>query len=128
MIRLELTYVTLPMVIFVEGVTLTVVDDVMFEPLMVTVVAVPRLIAVGDMEVITGAAAVTVKVTLLLVPPAVVTVMLFAPVVALAAITNVAVIRVEVTVGVPLRVIPVGRFSVAPVRFVPVKATDTVAP
>src|SRR5207302_888159 len=70
----------------------------------------------------------TVKVTALLAPPAVVAVMLCAPVAAFAAITRVAVIWVAVTVGAAAVVMPAGRFSVAPVRLVPVRVTATLAP
>ncbi len=53
-------------------------------------------------------AAVTVKVTALLVPPAVVTVMDLAPVVAVAEMARVAEIEVAVTVGAPVTVMPAG--------------------
>jgi hypothetical protein len=75
-----------------------------------------------------GGGGLTVKVTALLIPPWVLTVMLFASVVAAESITNEAVICVAVTVGAPLVVKPGGRFSVAPTKFVPVIVTGTVAP
>ena len=89
-----------------------------------------RVTVAGFIELMVGAApgAATVKVTVLLVPPAVVALILCGPVAALAAITNVAVIWVAVTAGAPLVVIPVGRFSVAPVRLVPVSVTATLVP
>src|SRR3954451_572054 len=84
----------------------------------------------GFTEAIVGSApgATTVKVTGPVVPPAVVAVMDCAPRVALAAITKVAVIWVAVTVGAAAVVMPVGRVSVAPVRFVPVMVTATLDP
>jgi len=124
---LALTNVTRPTVIPEDGETLTVLDDVKFCPLIVTVVVVFRVTEVGDIEVIAGAGAVTVKVTVLLVPPAVVTEICFVPVVALEAMVNVAVTEVAVDV-VPVTLIPVGTLTVAPVRLVPAKVTATLAP
>jgi len=110
-----------------EGDTLAVVVGVKLKPLIVTVVVLKREIVEGEMVVMMGAV-VTVKVRLLLVPKVVVTEMLRAPTVALEEMTSVAVICVAVTAGVPLRVMPVGKLSVAPVRLVPVMVTGTVAP
>ena len=104
------------------------VAPVRFVPLKVTGTVAPRAPEVGATELSVGAGGLTVKVTALLVPPAAVTVMLRAPVAALASITRVAVICVAVATGVPLRVRPDGRFRVEPVRFAPVKITGTVAP
>lgn len=64
----------------------------------------------------------TVNVTALLVPPAVVTVTFCAPVGAFAAIVNVAVTELAVD-ETPLAVTPVGVLIVAPVRFVPLSVT-----
>src|SRR5207248_3016396 len=93
----------------------------------VTATLVPTAPVEGAIEASEGAAAVTVKVAALLVPPAVVTLMLCGPVAALAAITNVVVIWVAVTVGA-VAVIPAGRFSVAPVRLLPAMVTATLVP
>src|SRR5882757_9971900 len=77
---------------------------------------------------VTATTAVTVKVTALVVPPAVVAVMDLAPVVAVAAMARVAVIWVAVTTGVPVMVMPAGTATVAPVRLVPAMVTGTLAP
>jgi hypothetical protein len=70
----------------------------------------------------------TVKTTALLVPVDVVTLMFWAPVAALEAITSEAEICVAVTAGLAPMLKPDGRFRVAPVRFVPVMVTGTVVP
>lgn len=126
-IWLALTNVMLPTEIPLEGDTLAVVVDVKFEPFMVTVVVPILEMAEGERLVIAGGR-VTVKVRLLLVPKVVVAEMLRAPVAELEEMTSVAVICVDVTVGVPLKVMPEGRLRVAPVRLVPVIVTGTVAP
>ena len=125
---MALMKLTRPMVMPVDGDTLTVVADVKLSPLIVTVVMAPLASVVGDTELITGLGGVIANVTALLVPLAVVTVMLRAPVAAPGAITRVAVMRVAVTTGVPLRVMSLGRFRLAPVRFVPAMVTATLAP
>src|ERR1041384_3349066 len=68
------------------------------------------------------------KVTALLVPPGVVTVMLCGPLGTVDAITRVAEIELPVIVGVPLMVKPVGKLNVEPTRPVPAKVTGTVVP
>jgi len=71
---------------------------------------------------------VIVNPTALLVPPGVVSVMICGPVGAFEAITRVAVICVPLTTVKGLAVTPVGRFSVAPVRNVPVMVTGKLPP
>src|SRR5438105_12037565 len=80
------------------------------------------------MLVSVGVGGLTVKASGLLVPPVVVTVMVCAPVGAVAAMARVAVICVAVTVGVPVTVTPAGRFRVAPVRVEPAMVTATLVP
>ncbi len=126
-IWVALIKVMAPMEMPVTGVTRTVVVGVKLLPLMVTVVVAPRGIALGEIEVITGAGAVTVKVRALLVPPGVVTDTLCAPMVALAAMINVALTEVAVDVT-PVAVMSEGRLRVAPLRRVPVKVTETLVP
>ena len=77
-----------------------------------------------------GADATTVNVTLLLVPPGVVTLMVPAPVVALAAIVQVAVTVLAVGVPVIVQVTPLfdGFTAVAPVKLVPVRVTGGAVP
>ena len=77
-----------------------------------------------------GAAALTVKGTAEVVPPAVVTVTLRAPEVAAAAMVNVAVIWVALTTATLLTVTPVEEtVTVAPaMKFAPVRVTGTLAP
>src|SRR5205807_501600 len=104
------------------------VAPVRLAPVRVTATLVPTAPVEGAIEASEGAAAVTVKVAALLVPPAVVTLMLCGPVAALAAITNVVVIWVAVTAGAALGVMPAGRFSVAPVRLLPAMVTATLVP
>jgi hypothetical protein len=94
---------------------------------MVTVVVVFRVSAAGESEEMVGAGAVTVKVTVLLVPSPFVTETAFAPVAALEEITKAAVTDVAVEL-VPVTVIPLETFTVDPVRFVPVKVIWTVLP
>src|ERR1041385_1650452 len=90
------------------------VAPVRLVPAMVTGTLAPWAPEAGVMLVNAGAAAVTVKVTGPLAPPAVVTVMVCAPVVAVAAMARVAVTWVAVTTGVPVAVMPAGRLRVAP--------------
>ena len=91
-----------------------------------TVVSVP-LVAAVNVNVPCGA--VTVNVTVLLVPPGVVTLTVLAPSAAVAAIVKVVVTVVEVTVKAPaVTPVPDTVTAVAPVRFVPVKVTATAAP
>ena len=91
-----------------------------------TVVSAPL---VAEVKVNVPCAAVTVNVTVLLVPPGVVTETVLAERVAAAAIVKVAVTVVALDV-MPLTVTPVPDTltAVAPVRFVPVKVTVPVVP
>ena len=91
-----------------------------------TVVSVP-LVAAVKLNVPCGA--VTVNVTVLLVPAGVVTLTVLAERVAVFEIVKVVVTVVELTVNAPT-VIPVPDTftAVAPVRFVPVKVTGTMVP
>lgn len=98
-----------------------------FVPVRVTWTLLPRYPVEGEIEVSAGVGGRIVNDRALLVPPGVVTDTLCAPVGASAAIRMVAVMRVEVTVGVPLTVSPVGRFSVPPVRMVPFTTSETEA-
>src|SRR5207248_7796387 len=84
----------------------------------------------GVMLVRVGPGGLMVKVSALLVPPVVVTVMDFAPRVAVAVMAKVAVICVAVTTGVPVMLRPVlaGMFRVAPARVVPTMVTGTLVP
>src|SRR5579864_9029616 len=75
-----------------------------------------------------GAGGLIVNVTALLTPPAVVTVILCGPAAKFAGITRCAVIWFALTTGAAVVLIPAGRFSVAPARFVPVRVTGTLAP
>jgi len=91
-----------------------------------TVVSVP-LVAAVKVKVPCGA--VTVNVTVLLVPPGVVTLTVLAPSAAVAAIVKVVVTVVAVTVKAPaVTPVPDTVTAVAPVRFVPVKVTVPVVP
>lgn len=120
-IWLVLMKVVGPTVMPVVGVTLA--ED----PVMVTVAVALRASTVGDTELITGAGGVIVKVTVLLVPPAVVTETACAPVVAVEAMTNVAETDLAVEVE-PVTVIPAGTLTTAPVRLEPDRVTWTLAP
>jgi len=87
-----------------------------------TVVSVP-LVAEVKLNVLRP----TVNVTVLLVPAGVVTLTVLAPRVALFAIVKVVVTVVEVTLKAPwVTPVPDTVTAVAPVRFVPVKVTETV--
>ena len=91
-----------------------------------TVVSVP-LVAAVKLNVPCGA--VTVNVTVLLVPPGVVTLTVLAPTAAVAVMVKVVVTVVEVTVKAPaVTPVPDTVTAVAPVRFVPVKVTATAVP
>src|SRR5436309_1098735 len=95
------------------------VDPSRLVPMIVAGTLVPWTPVAGAMLVSTGVGGLMVKVSALLVPPVVVTVMDFAPVAAVAVIAKVAVICVAVMVGVPVTVTPAGRLSVEPSRLVP---------
>ena len=97
-------------------------------PLMVTGTLVPCTPTFGLMLVRVGPGAVTVKVTALLVPPAVVALMLCGPCVAVAAMARMVVIWVAAMLEAPPKVMPAGRFNVAPSRLVPVMVTATLLP
>jgi hypothetical protein len=111
---------------------LTVAPLTKFVPVRVTGTAVPCSPLFGLTDVSVGAGGrFTVNGTPLLVPPAVVTVTLLAPVAAVPEIVNVAVICVPLTTVTLLTVIPLlpGLTVVAPVtKFVPVSVTDTAVP
>jgi hypothetical protein len=110
----------------------TAVAPVRLVPVRVTAGAVPCVPDVGAIEVSVGAGtdASTVNVWVLLVPPGVVTLTVWAPVVALDAIVQVAL--TEVAVGVPLITqvtpVPLTFTAVAPVRLVPVRVTAGAVP
>src|SRR5256885_10915805 len=92
-----------------------------------TVPSVP-LVAAVKVNVPCGAAS-TVNVTVLLVPPGVVTLTVLAPSAAVPVMVKVVVTVVEVRVKAPaLTPVPDMVAAVAPVRFVPVKVTGTVVP
>src|SRR5438270_321753 len=86
----------------------------------------------GAIWVITGTGGSTLKTTAPVVPPGVVTVILRLPCVAFAAMTNVAVICVELTRTWFVTVMPVKpaglALIVAPFRLVPVRVTLTLVP
>jgi hypothetical protein len=100
-------------------------------PVIVTGTAVPRTPEFGETAVTVGFA--MVNVTVLLVPPGVLTDTFLVPFDARRPIWNVAVTVVALTTVTPLTVIPVPRMpppvtltAEAPVRFVPVRVTWTV--
>jgi hypothetical protein len=89
---------------------------------------VPEL---GSIEVSVGAGGVLiVNVTVLLVPPGVVTLTVLAPVAALPEIEKVALTVVLFTTVIPLTVTPLPEIVIAlvPVRLVPVRVTGTLVP
>jgi hypothetical protein len=110
----------------------TAVAPVRLVPVRVTAGAVPCVPDVGAIEVSVGAATdeFTVNVTVLLVPTGVVTLTVWAPVVALAAIVQVALTEVAVGVPVIVQVTPLADTftAVAPVRLVPVRVTAGAVP
>jgi hypothetical protein len=112
--------------------TVTAVAPVRLVPVRVTAGAVPCVPDVGAIEVSVGAAtdAFTVNVTVLLVPLGVVTLTVWAPVEALAAIVQFAVTVVAVGVPVIRQVTPLADTvtAVAPVRPVPVRVTAGAVP
>ena len=110
--------------------TVTVAPARKFVPVRVTGTVAPWAPLDGAMAVRVGAALLTVKTTAPLVPPAVVTVTLRAPVAALAEIVRVAVIWVGPTTVMLLTVTPVEEtVMVAPAaKLAPVRVTGTVAP
>ena len=99
-------------------------------PVSVTATVVPRFPLEGEMPLKTGAGGMTVKVTAPLVPPEVVTDTVCAPVVALEAITRVAVIVEALTTFTPETVMPEAlAVTVAPaMKLLPVKVTGTLVP
>jgi len=98
-------------------------------PVRVTRTLPPRTPDAGLIEANVGA--ITVKVTVPVVPPGLVMLTFLAPVAAVAEMVNVAVTVVGFTTMMLLAVIPVPPVmltAVAPVRFVPVRVTATAAP
>jgi hypothetical protein len=110
--------------------TFTVEPAPKFVPVSVTGTLVPCTPLLGLTEVSVGAPAFTVNVTPLLFSPPDVTVTVSAPVAALAAIWNVAVICVALTTTTLLTVTPLPlTFTVEPApKFVPVSVTGTLVP
>jgi hypothetical protein len=108
--------------------TLIAVAPVRPRPVRVTGTLVPLTPVGGAMELSVGP--VTVKVTVLLVPPGVVTLTVLALSVAPAVMVKFAVTVVEFTTVMPPAVTPVPDTVTAdvPVRFVPVKVTGTLVP
>ena len=96
----------------------------------VTVMVLPRVPLVGLIEDSVGAPEFTVKVTLPLVPPAVVTLTVCGPVVAVAEITNVAVMKVLFTTEMLLMVTPAPlKLIVAPLaKLFPLSVTGIELP
>src|SRR2546427_3335034 len=92
--------------------------------------AVPSVPLVAAVKVnVPCGAATTVNVTVLLVPPGVVTLTVLAPSVAVAVMVKVVVTVVEVEVKAPaVTPLPDTVTAVAPVRFVPVKVPGTSVP
>src|SRR2546430_13424096 len=90
---------------------------------------VPSVPFVAAVKVNVPCGAVTVNVTVLLVPPGVVTLTVLAPSAAVGVMVKVVVTVVEVTVKAPaVTPVPDTITAGAPVRFVPVKVTATAAP
>src|SRR5256885_14260125 len=90
---------------------------------------VPSVPLVAAVKVNVPCGAVTVNVTVLLVPPGVVTLTVLAPSAAVAVMVKVVVTVVGVTVKAPaVTPVPDTVTAVAPVRFVPVKVTVPVVP
>jgi hypothetical protein len=111
--------------------TLIALAPVRLVPVRVTGTVPPRVPVVGLIEVrVGGGGATTVKVTLLLVPPGVVTLTVLAEVVAVPEIVKFAVTVVGFTTVRALTVIPVPETVIAlvPVRLVPVRVTGTSVP
>jgi hypothetical protein len=110
--------------------TVTEVAPVRAVPVRVTFTCVPRDAEAGLMDV--SVAPRTVKGTVVLVPPGVITLRLCVPKLALPAITNVAVICAELTTVTAVAVIPLPevKLIVVPliVKFVPVRVTPTLRP
>jgi len=103
------------------------VDPVRLFPEMVTGTEAPCAPLFGEIPFSDGPAGFTVKVTPLLVPLEFVTVTVCGPVGAVAEITNVAEMKLALTVT-PLKVIPVRALIVEPVRLFPDMVTGTEAP
>src|SRR5712692_10293376 len=124
-ICVELTTVTF-VIMIASALELIVVWPAMkFVPVSVTPTAVPAIPQLGLSPVSVGAPAeaeLTVNVTPLLVPPAVVTLTLCPPTGAPAVMANVAVTCVAVATTL-LTVMPLSALIVAPVRLVPVSVT-----
>ena len=108
--------------------TVTEVAPVRPVPAKVTFTCVPRDAEAGLIDV--SVAPRTVNGSVVLVPPGVLTLRLCVPKVALPAITNVAVICVELTTVTPVAVIPLPAVMLVPlvVKFVPVRVTPTLRP
>ena len=124
----ELTATKLLTVIVGEPGAVTAEAPVKLVPAMDTGTLVPRTPELGVIE--ESAGPVTVNVTVLLVPPAVVTETVLAPSVALLAIVNVACTKAALTTPIPLTVMPVPDTFTAlvPVRRVPLRTTATLVP
>jgi hypothetical protein len=109
--------------------TFTVAPGVKLAPVNVTGTLAPWAPLLGLIEVSVGCGDWIVKLTAPLVPPAVVTVTLTGPAIAVAAIVNVTVIWAPLTTVTALAVIPLLTLTVAPLtKPVPAKVTLTVAP
>jgi hypothetical protein len=114
----------------------TAVAPAKLVPLSVKVELVPRLPVAGLTELsVGGGGAVTVNATVLLVPFGVMTLTFLPETFAVPAIVKVAVTVVEFTTAKPVTVTPtvpppglVTLTDVAPVKFVPVRVTETVEP
>ena len=121
---MSLTTVT-PVTVMPAPETFTALAPVKPAPVRVTGTLLPRTPEAGAIEASVGAR--TLNVTPLLFVPPVVTVTVRAETLAVFETVNVAVIVVELTTVSPLTVIPVPEtlIAVVPVRFVPVRVTET---
>jgi hypothetical protein len=108
----------------------TVAPETKLVPVRVTGAPAPRTPVAGAMVLSVGGGGLTVKMAGALVPPLVVTVTFAPPSVALAAMVNVAVIRVALTTVKALTAMPgLLVVTVAPrIKFVPVRVTGTLVP
>src|ERR1019366_313246 len=108
----------------------TVAHETKLVAVRVTGAPAPRTPVAGAMVLSVGGGGLTVKIAGALVPPLVVTVTFAPPSVALAAMVNVAVIRVALTTVKALTAMPgLLVVTVAPrIKFVPVRVTGTLVP
>src|SRR5438094_311884 len=119
----------LTLVTEMSGPALIVVPAMKLDPVRVTATVAPCTAAFGAMFESTGAGGLTVNVTGAEMPPLVVTVTLAAPRVVFAVMVKVAVIWVALATLTLLTVMPVPALTEAPAtKLEPVRATATAAP